>query len=106
MRKFALFALAGALALSACGKKEEEEPRVANELVEPPVENVIIEEPDAPLPPPVETENVVTPPPAPPPTIDEQQQIDDDAAATGMTARINREGEASQSTDEPSAVGQ
>lgn len=105
MRRFALVALAGALALSACGKKEEEEqPRVANELIEPPVENVIIEEPDAPLPP---VENAVTPPPpAPPPAIDEQQQIEDDAAATGMTARIDHGGEASQSTDESSAQGQ
>lgn len=86
MRKFALVALAGALALSACGKKEEEAP-VTNNLVEPPVENVIIEEPEAPLPPP--SNNAAVPQPAPAPTISEQQQIQDDAEATGMTARLD-----------------
>ena len=88
MRKFALIALAGALALAACGKKEEETP-VTNNLVEPPVENVIVEEPEAPAP---EPSNNAAPAPAPAPTISEQQQIEDDAAATGMTARLNREG--------------
>lgn len=85
MRKFALVALAGALVLSACGKKKEEAP--TNNLVEPPVENVIIEEPEAPLPPPAD--NVTAPQPAPAPTISEQQQIQDDAEATGMTARLD-----------------
>lgn len=88
MRKFALIALAGALTLAACGKKEEEAP-VTNNLVEPPVENVIVEEPEAPAP---EPSNNAAPAPAPAPTISEQQQIEDDAAATGMTARLNREG--------------
>lgn len=85
MRKFALAALAGALALSACGKKEEEAPLV-NNLVEPPIENVIIEEPEAPSAP---GNNVAAPEPAPPPAISEQQQIQDDAEATGMTARLD-----------------
>ena len=84
MRSIALIALAGALALSACGKQEEEI-APTNELVEPPVENVIIEEPDAA--PPAAVENV-TPPAAPPPTVSELQQIQDDAAAAGMTARL------------------
>lgn len=88
MRKYALIALAGALALAACGKKEEEAP-ATNNLVEPPVENVIVEEPEAPAP---EPSNNATPAPAPAPTISEQQQIEDDAAATGMTARLNRDG--------------
>ena len=96
MRKIALAALAGALALSACGKKEEQAP-AANNMVEPPVENVIIEEPEAPLPP---ANNAVAPEPAPPPSISEQQQIQDDAEATGMTARLdNQPSEASNSTD-------
>ncbi|CCW19737.1 hypothetical protein EBBID32_41070 [Sphingobium indicum BiD32] len=96
MRKIALFALAGALALSACGKKEEE-PTATNNLVEPPVENIIIEEPDAVLPPP--SNNAVATPAAPP-SISEQQQIQDDADATGMTARLPQEGEETQPTDE------
>ncbi|WP_294133761.1 hypothetical protein [Sphingobium sp.] len=98
MRKIALFALAGALALSACGKKEEE-PTATNNLVEPPVENVIIEEPDAVLPPP--SNNAVATPAAPP-SVSEQQQIQDDADATGMTARLPQEGEESQPADEAS----
>ncbi|NIJ16769.1 hypothetical protein [Sphingobium vermicomposti] len=86
MRIIALAALAGALALSACGKKDEAP--VVNNMVEPPVENVIIEEPEAPLPPPSNT--TTAPEPAPPPTVSELQQIQDDAAATGMTARLDR----------------
>lgn len=88
MRKFALAALAGALALSACGKKEEEAP-VVNNLVEPPIENVIVPEPEAPLPP---SSNATAHEAAPPPTISEQQQIQDDAEATGMTARLDATG--------------
>lgn len=85
-RTFTLLALAGALALSACGKKQEDhEAPIANELVEPPIDNVIVEEPDVTPPP---SDNVVVPPPAPAPTVSEQQQILDDAAATGMTARL------------------
>jgi hypothetical protein len=87
MRIIALAALAGALALSACDKKEDEAP-VVNNLVEPPVENVIVEEPEAPLPP---SENATAPQPAAPPSISEQQQIQDDAEATGMTARLDRD---------------
>lgn len=86
MRIIALAALAGALALSACEKKDEAP--VVNNMIEPPVENVIIEEPEAPLPPPSNT--TTAPEPAPPPTVSELQQIQDDAAATGMTARLDR----------------
>ncbi|AJR24909.1 MULTISPECIES: hypothetical protein [Sphingobium] len=89
MRKFALIALAGTLALAACGKKEEEAP-ATNNLVEPPVENAIEEEPVAPAPEP--GNNAAAPEPAPPPSISEQQQIEDDAAATGMTARLGQDG--------------
>jgi hypothetical protein len=97
MRKIALAALAGAFALSACGKQEEEAP-ATNNMVEPPVENVIIEEPEAPLPPP--SNNSAAPEPAPPPTISELQQIQDDAEATGMTARLDSQpSEGSNSTD-------
>ena len=94
MRKIALAALVGALALSACGKKEDETP-ATNNMVEPPVENVIIEEPEAPLPP---ANNAAAPEPAPPPSISEQQQIQDDAEATGMTARLDPSAEGSNST--------
>jgi hypothetical protein len=96
MRKIAFIALAGALTLAACGKKEEEAP-VTNNAVEPPVENVIVPEPDAPAPPPAD--NGASLEPAPPPSISEQQQIQDDADATGMTSRLNRDGEASNATE-------
>lgn len=100
MRHFArpltFAALSGALLLAACGKKEEEAP-ATNNLVEPPVENVIVNEPEA-LPP--EPENVVTPTPAPPPSVSEQQQILDDAEASGMTSRLRENGEGSQGADE------
>lgn len=96
MRKIALAALAGALALSACGKKEEQAP-ATNNMVEPPVENVIIDEPEAPLPP--ANNATAAPEPAPPPSISEQQQIQDDAEATGMTARLDPSSEGSNSTD-------
>jgi len=87
MRKLAFIALIGALALAACGKKEEEAP-VTNNLVEPPVENVIVDEPEvAPLPEP--TNDTAEAKPLAPPTVSEQQQIEDDAAATGMTARLS-----------------
>jgi type IV secretory pathway VirB10-like protein len=103
MRKIALFALVGALALSACGKKEEDTP-VTNNLVEPPVENVIVEEPEAPLPEP--QNNAVATPVAPPPSVSEQQQIQDDAEATGMTSRLPEGGEQSQPADGASTTGQ
>ncbi|MEJ7932815.1 hypothetical protein WG907_00905 [Sphingobium sp. AN558] len=98
MRKIALFALAGALALSACGKKHEEEP-TTNNLVEPPVENVIIDEPDA-TPPPPPVGNNVAAPAAPAPSVSEQQQIQDDAEATGMTSRLRDAGENSAASDQ------
>lgn len=102
MRKIALLALVGALALSACGKKKEEAP-VTNNLVEPPVENVIVEEPDA-VPPP--GNNVSAPAAtAPAPSVSEQQQIQDDAEATGMTSRL-REGEGPGGSDEAGNSGQ
>ncbi len=107
MRKFAFLALAGALALSACGRQEEEAP-ATNNLVEPPVENIIVEEPEAPEP---EPANVTAPAPvAPPPSVSEEQQILDDAAATGMTSRIRDEepqsGGQSRPNDEDADLGQ
>ncbi|WP_420142958.1 hypothetical protein [Sphingobium sp.] len=104
MRKFALIALTAALALSACGKKEDEAPAATNNLVEPPVENVIIEEPEAPLP--EVQNNAAATPAAPPPSISEHQQMMDDAEATGMTSRLPEGGEQSQPADESSTTGQ
>lgn len=101
MRKIAFAALIGALALSACGKKEEDAP-VVNNLVEPPVENVIIEEPDTALPMP--SNNAVAPTPAAPPSVSEQQQILDDADATGMTARLPDMRDDAQPADEASGT--
>ena len=104
MRKFALIALSGALALAACGKKEEDAPAPVNNLVEPPVENVIVEEPEAPAP---EPQNVAEPAPvAPPPSISEEQQILDDAEASGMTSRLPRDGEPGMPADEASNAGE
>ena len=100
MRKFALIALSGALALAACGKKEEDAPAPVNNLVEPPVENVIVEEPDVPMPEP--KNEVEAAPVAPPTSISQEQQILDDAEATGMTSRLPRDGEAVQPADEAS----
>ncbi len=97
MRKIALIALCGALALSACGKKTEEEAPATNNLVEPPVENVIIDEPDAP---PAPAENVTNETkPAPPPEVSEEQQMLDDAAAAGMTSRLPADGARQAETD-------
>ena len=103
MRKIALIALAGTLILAACGKKEEQAP-ASNNMVEPPVENVIVDEPEAPLPEP--QNNAVATPVAPPPSVSEQQQIQDDAEATGMTARLPEGGEQSQPADESSKTGE
>jgi hypothetical protein len=89
MRKLLFVALSGALALSACGKKEETpEVEAANNLVAPPDENVI--DANMAAPPPAEESNAATP--APPPQISEDQQILDDAAASGMTARLRQGG--------------
>ena len=103
MRKIALIALSGTLILAACGKKEEEVP-ATNNMVEPPIENVIVEEPDAPLPEP--QNNAVATPAAPPPSVSEQQQILDDAEATGMTVRLPEGGGQSQPADESSKMGE
>ncbi|MDX3900749.1 MAG: hypothetical protein QHC40_09610 [Sphingobium sp.] len=90
MRKFALLALAGALALSACGKKEEApDVEPTNNLVAPPDDSVM--NADQAEPEPEVTNNVAQP--APPPEISEDQQMLDDAAASGMTARLREGGD-------------
>ncbi|SCW74082.1 hypothetical protein SAMN02927924_02535 [Sphingobium faniae] len=104
MRQIALIALCGALALSACGKKTEEEAPLTNDLVAPPVENVIIEEPDS-MPDVSQNVTNAAPPVAPPPEISEDQQILDDAAATGMTSRLPSQAEADHHADEASNAG-
>lgn len=103
-RTIALLTLAGALALSACGKKDEDTGPTTNNMVEPPVENVVIDEPDAALPEP--TNNVATPSPAPPPSVSEQQQILDDAEATGMTSRLPEGSDDSEPSGEASKTGE
>ncbi|WP_336969937.1 hypothetical protein [Sphingobium aromaticiconvertens] len=102
MRKLMFAALAGALALSACGKKEEQQPEVeaTNNLVAPPDDTVIdanMVEPEAPT----NATNVATP--APPPTISEDQQMLDDAAASGMTARLRQGGDGEPVADQGEA---
>ncbi|MCP1469396.1 type IV secretory pathway VirB10-like protein [Sphingobium sp. OAS761] len=105
MRKIALIALSGALALSACGKSPEEDAHAVNNMVEPPVENVIVQEPDA-LPPPEPANNAVATPVAPPPSVSEQQQILDDAEASGMTSRLPAGDEGSRPAGEASTTGE
>ena len=104
MRKLMFAVLAGALALSACGKKEKEQPEVeaTNNLVSPPDDTVIdanMVEPAAP----VEESNMAAPVPAAAPKISEDQQMLDDAAASGMTARLRRSGDSQQVVDQDEA---
>ncbi|MFZ2995504.1 hypothetical protein [Sphingobium sp.] len=103
-RTIALLTLAGALALSACGRKDEDTGPTTNNMIEPPVENVVIDEPDATLPEP--SNNAVAPEPAAPPSVSEQQQILDDAEATGMTSRLPDGDNGSQSAGEASGTGE
>ncbi|MGK2909995.1 MAG: hypothetical protein ACSLE1_09410 [Sphingobium sp.] len=84
MRKIAFFALAAALALSACNRKPAEEPQPANNMIEVPEETIPENEAEAP----VEVPNNTTPAPAPAPKISEDEQMRDDADATGLTARL------------------
>lgn len=89
MRKLTFAVLAGALALSACGKKHEEQPEVeaTNNLVAPPDDTVI--DANVAEPAPIEEHNVAAPV-APPPKISEDEQMLDDAAASGLTTRLRR----------------
>lgn len=89
--------VATALALTACGKKEEPLPEVAENIVtEVPVDEVLpANAGDAALDPPAPT-NVATPA-APPPAFTDTEQMRDDADATGLTSRIQRD-EAPQPT--------
>lgn len=88
MRKLTFAVLAGALALSACGKKQEEQPEVeaTNNLVAPPDDTVI--DANVAEPAPVEVHNNAAP--LAPPEISENEQMLDDAAASGMTTRLRR----------------
>lgn len=98
MRKLTFAVLAGALALSACGKKHEEQPEgeATNNLVAPPDDTVIDANETEPAP--VEESNVATP--APPPKISDNEQMLDDAAASGMTARLRPLGESEPVADQ------
>jgi predicted small lipoprotein YifL len=80
--------LATALALTACGKKEEPLPETPENVVtEVPVDTVLpANAADAAIDPPAPT-NVVTPA-APPPAFTDTEQMRDDADATGLTSRI------------------
>jgi hypothetical protein len=82
--------LATALALTACGKKEEPLPEVQENIVtDVPVDEVLpANAGDAAIDPPAPT-NVATPlAAAPPPAFTDTQQMRDDADATGLTSRI------------------
>lgn len=90
MRKIALIALASALALSACDRKEEApEVESTNNLVAPPDDTVI--DATEPLAEPQVANNAAEP--APPPKVSEDQQMLDDAAASGMTTRLRQGGD-------------
>ena len=89
MRKLTFAVLAGALALSACGKKQEEQPEVeaTNNLVAPPDETVI-DANNVAEPAPVEVHNSAAP--LAPPEISDNEQMLEDAAASGLTTRLRR----------------
>ncbi len=98
--RIALLTLAGALALSGCGRSEPEEQPIDNEAIETsapeaaaPIENLAM--------PPANVANAAEPAPAaPPPEFSDQEQMLDDADATGLTARLPQgEGEAPGSTE-------
>jgi predicted small lipoprotein YifL len=88
--------VATALALTACGKKEEPLPETPENVVtEVPVDEVLpANAGDAALDPPAPTN--VAAPAAPPPAFTDTEQMRDDADATGLTSRIQRD-EAPQS---------
>jgi len=82
--------LGGALLLAGCKQQHQEQP-VENQPAEAP-------KPVAPPPPPPPAEKpkpVAAPKPKPLPPTPEDQQVLDDADATGMTARVDRSGNAS-----------
>jgi predicted small lipoprotein YifL len=81
--------VATALALTACGKKEEPLPETTENIVtDVPVDEALpANAADAAIDPPAPT-NVVTPAAAPPPAFTDTQQMRDDADATGLTSRI------------------
>ncbi len=83
--------LATALAVAACGKKEQPLPEVSENVVtEVPVDEVLpANAGDAALDPPAPT-NIATPV-APPPAFTDTQQMRDDADATGLTSRLPRD---------------
>jgi predicted small lipoprotein YifL len=98
--------LATALALSACGKKEEPLPETPENVVtEVPVDEVLpANAGDAALDPPAPT-NVATPA-APPPAFTDSQQMRDDADATGLTSRLPRDDAPPPAANETAPVAQ
>jgi hypothetical protein len=95
-----------ALALSACGSKDESGPVENTDtsnlyvndtpMAEPSVVNEV-----APLPAPTEAANATATVDTPPPAPDAQMQYD--AEATGMTSRANRDGDAPAGNQEAPA---
>jgi outer membrane biosynthesis protein TonB len=82
--------LGGTLLLAGCKRQHEEQP-VENTPAEAPRPVVA----PTPAPPPVEKPKpVAAPKPKPLPATPEDQQVLDDADATGMTARVDRSGNA------------
>jgi outer membrane biosynthesis protein TonB len=89
--KLAIAAMLGGTLLLAGCKQQHQEPPAQNEAAEAPT-------PVAPPPPPPPVEKpkpVAAPKPKPLPATPEDQQVLDDADATGMTARVDRSGNAS-----------
>ena len=101
MRIAVLLPLFTVLALAGCHDRPPEAPLENNsatvELPPPPVENAVE------TPAPVNATNVASP--AKPPQFSDETQMHDDADATGMTAKVNDEGDAaSQSTNATQAA--
>lgn len=90
--KMSILMLGGALLLAGC-KQQHQEPPVQNQPIEEEAPKPVIE--PVPQPEPVAKPKPVVAKPKPLPPTPEDQQVLDDADATGMTARVNRSGNAS-----------
>lgn len=101
--------VATALALTACGKKEEPLPDVQENVVtEVPVDDALpANAGDSVLDPPAPASNVAnTVAAAPPPAFSDTEQMRDDADATGLTSRVQRDEVAQPAANEVAPVAQ
>lgn len=100
MRLLPLMVLAGTLVLAGCGRQQPEAPAELNNSAETPV--------NAAVPPPIAAAPVgnVAERAAPPLEFTDDAQMRDDADATGLTARLPREGDGATATPNATAPRQ